>query len=315
MSQEKKTITQIKTYWDEWISEWFKRCVLDKPKSVDQNIKGWNIPISTLGNKENAFKYLPEPYWGNIDTPHLKGVFLNINPGGGNDFQIYAPEDVSNTAEGDIDSLKEKFAKEETYKFSKLVRELSENNAYVTTKWMLNKRVKWLNDMDGLKKGQNGYRTKIADYLFFDLVPWHTPQKQDISDYCLTHAEQIYKHVLLPISFLAETVEGNLKNKIIVRGSTILDLFNKDEFKEFLDEKSVSNWLVLNNNKPLQKLSSLLTIFKLKESETFFYVFSGGASMQLPNPDYMTLALGKLEQTSVKELIEKQPHARNIQAL
>ena len=310
MSQEKKPIEQIKMYWDNWITEWFKSCVLNKPNSGDQ-IQEWNIPISSLGNKENAYKYFPEPYWGNIDTLNLKGVFLNINPGGGNDLQIYDPDDLSNTNENNIHELKDKFASQETYKYSEFVRQLSENNEYVTTKWMFNKRVKWLNDMDGLKKGQEGFSTKIADYLFFDLVPWHTPQKTDISDYCLNHAKKIYEHVLQPISSLAETVEGDLKNKIIVRGSTILDLFNKDEFKNYIDEKSISKWIILDTNKPLEKFSSLLTIFKLNNSNSQFYVFSGGASMFLPNPDYLALGVDRIESMYVKEIIKKQPTANS----
>jgi hypothetical protein len=304
MSQEKKPIEQIKMYWDTWITEWFKSCVVNKPNSGDQ-IQEWNIPISSLGNKENAYKYFPEPYWGNIDTPCLKGVFLNINPGGGNDLQIYDPDDLRNTNESYIDNLKGEFASDETYKYSKLVGALSENIAYITTKWMFNKRVKWLNDMDGLKKGAEGFRTNIADYLFFDLVPWHTPQKTDISDYCLTHAEQIYEHVLQPISRLAETVQGKYKDKIIVRGSTILDLFNKEEFKAYIDEQSISKWIILDSNKPLEKFSSLLTIFKLINSTSEFYVFSGGASMFLPNPEYSTLAIGRIESTTVKDIIQK----------
>jgi hypothetical protein len=307
MSQEIQPIEKIKKYWNEWITEWFKSCVLAKPNSSDQ-IQGWNIPISSLGNNENAYRYFPEPYWGNIDTPNLKGIFLNINPGGGNDFQIYAPNNLSSTNESDIDDLKVKFASEETYKYSELVRELSENNAYVTTKWMLNKRVKWLNDIDRVKKGKDGFRTKIADYLFFDLVPWHTPQKSGISDYCLTHADLIYEHVLKPISSLAETVEGDLKDKIIVRGSTILDLFNKNEFKGYIDEQSISKWIILDSNKPLEKFSSLLTIFKLNGSNSKFYVFSGGASMFLPNPEYTTLAVGKIESTTVQKIIKTTNH-------
>jgi hypothetical protein len=303
MSHETRSIEQIKKYWDEWITEWFKSCVLSKPNSGDQ-IGEWTIPMSTLGNKENAYKYFPEPYWGNINTPNLNGIFLNINPGGGNDLQIYDPNDI-NTAESDIDALKERFSREETFKYSAFVKELSENNEYVTTKWMLNKRVKWLNDMEGLKKGSDGFKAKITDYLFFDLVPWHTPQKTDISDYCLTHAEQIYRHVLQPISSLAETVKGNLKNKIIVRGSTILDLFNKNEFKDYIDEQSISKWIILDSNKPLEKFSSLLTIFKLKDSNSKFYVFSGGASMFLPNPEYRTLEVGGIESTTVKGIINR----------
>jgi len=311
MSQENPPIKQIKEYWDSWITDWFTRCVLAKPNSGDK-IKNWNIPISTLGNKENAYKYFPEPYWGNIDTPNLKGVFLNINPGGGNDLQIYDPDDLNNTNESGIDKLKGEFANDETYKYSKLVRELSENIGYITTKWMFNKRVKWLNDMDGLKKGAEGYRTNIADYLFFDLVPWHTPQKTDISDFCLTHAKQIYEHVLKPISRLAETVEGNFKDKIIVRGSTILDLFNKEKFKTYIDEKSISKWIILDSSKPLEKFSSLLTIFKLQDSKSEFYVFSGGASMFLPNPEYSTLAVGRIGSTTVKDIIQKQPTANSV---
>lgn len=311
MSQEKQTIEKIKKYWDSWITDWFNKCILAEPNSGD-TIQGWNIPMSTLGNKENAYKYFPEPYWGNIDTPNLKGVFLNINPGGGNDLQIYDRDDLNNTNESDIDKLKGEFASDETYKYSKLVGKLSENSAYITTKWMFNKRVKWLNNMDGLKKSAEGFRTNIADYLFFDLVPWHTPQKTDISDYCLTHAAQIYEHVLQPISRLAETVEGNLKDKIIVRGSTILDLFNEEKFKAYIDEQSISKWIILDSNKPLEKFSSLLTIFKLKNSNSEFYVFSGGASMFLPNPEYSTLAIGRIESTTVKDIIQKQPTANSV---
>lgn len=307
---EENIKNKIKKYWNDWITDWYTQCVINKP-TIDKKIKDeWTIPTNTLGNKENAYKYFPEPYWGNIDSEVVNGIFLNINPGGGNENQVYDTENISNPTDIDgssaIYNLKEEFSTKKDFRYSDLVSKLSEQNSYETTKWMLNKRVKWLNDLDGLNKGEENFRSKIENYLFFDLVPWHTPSKQDITDYCINHVEQIFKHVLTPIAELAQNVNNSaLKEKIIVRGSIILDLLNKDAFKQYIKTDSIKTYVVLDNNEPLNKFSSFLTCFQLKSSKSTFYVFSGGSSMMLPNPFYKIIGVTQqVESKTLKELFQ-----------
>ena len=300
----KEQLDKIKSYWDEWITQWYIEFININVDKIDHSKKikdKWTVPTSHLGNVTNdssgrkvyypAYKYFPEPYWGNIIGPSkLECVFLNINPGGGGENQLYGVEEID--IESEIQCIKEKFTNNKDFKYSNIVEEFSREMKYETTKWMLNKRIKWLNDIDGQK------RISLENNLFFDLVPWHTPSKQDIQDYCISHSKQIFDQVLSPISSLGEHIEGRFKNKIIVRGSTILDLFNTKEFSEFIDRESIQQFVVVDKNIPLFKLSSLMTMFKLKDLPSTFYVFSGGASMMLPNPDYFVYDIKKSNEIS-----------------
>jgi hypothetical protein len=57
---EEKVNYKIKIYWNDWITDWYTKCVLNKP-GIDSKIKDeWTIPTNTLGNKENAYKYFPD---------------------------------------------------------------------------------------------------------------------------------------------------------------------------------------------------------------------------------------------------------------
>jgi len=277
---------KIRLFWDDWISEWYLHCIQGGLKSGISHIgKHWKIPVTTLGNVEHAYKYLPEPYWGDITTGELKGIFLNINPGEGGKNQLFHANEPD--LKNDTQELKRKFKWDGNYKYSDVVRDYSKQNQYGTTQWLINKRIKWLNDIDG------GHRDSLENYLFFDLVPWHTPSKKGITEYCVSHAQQIIDDVLKPVSELAQFVNGALNGKIIIRGGVIHDLLNKKEFVRVVDKRSIRRFVILDHHYPFQKMSSLLVTFKLKSYDSSFYVFSGGASMILPNPEYDVYEIGK----------------------
>jgi hypothetical protein len=301
---------KIKTYWDAWITEWYKKCVLEEQldRELEEKLGNvdnqWKIPQGSLGNVttdiygqkhyEPAYKYLPEPYWGNINAVNpLQCIFLNINPGAGGGSQLFGSDvEIQEMSEFIRDNRK-KF-EQPNFEYSKLTEEYWNQPHHKTTEWMMNKRVKWLVNMDNAEGDNDQKINKWRNSLFFDLVPWHTPSKVDITQYCRENAEAIINHVLKPISRLGAEVNGRFENKIIVRGSTILEILNIDKFKDVINVASIKNYVILDGvgEKPLRKLSSLLTEFKLMHCPSTFYVFSGGASMMLPNPEYKVYSVG-----------------------
>ena len=289
------TLHEIKAYWDVWHREWLKMCILTESQ-IDQKkkIEGWKIPLGNLGNKENSCKYFPEPYWGNINAlanmqSNLHGVFLNINPGQGGDEQLFKEnfksKDEVNEVISELLNKKLEYINNERFFYSQIVSALSENTNYNTTKWMIEKRISWV------KKIQEDNKIDLGNYLFFDLVPWHTPSKSDILDYTLENAEIIMERVLKQVSKLASEIQiGPLKNKVIVRGSLIIDVINNADMLQ-KEIENIKNYVVIDNTKHLNKISSLITTFNLRNHVAKFFVFSGGASMLLPNPEYMVFGI------------------------
>lgn len=311
----KNKLESIQKYWDEWINDWYLNFIKEN-KGNSKILEKWDVPTEHLGNfvKDSsgnntpypAYKFLPEPYWGDITTDRIECIFLNINPGGGGENQLYGEEDIF--IESEIQTMKEKFQNKVDYKYSDLIKDFSSDLKYDTTKWMLNKRITWLNNID---QGKNK-RKSIENNLFFDLVPWHTPSKHDIQLYCTKHYNAILEHVLKPISHLGEDIKGIFEKKIIVRGSTILELFNQDDFSKIVED--IKQYVIVDNNRPLFKFSSLLTTFKLEDLPSTFYVFSGGASMILPNPDYLVYNIGDVTTKciSLREFLTPQPTANSV---
>jgi hypothetical protein len=275
-------LEEFRRYWDEWHSVW-KETMLDGNITEDTKINGWPLPKVKDKDKKNTYWNFPEPYWGG-HSKELFGLFLSINPGkpqlhhliskAAIDQNIYFPDNGV---------------------YSSIIRNISKEEKNKTIKWM-KKRIVWLQQIVEEKKSEINLET----VLLTDLVPWHTENKRMITTYLKEPEvrENLIKNVLVHIIEISKTVIGPMNNKIIVRGTSLLDLENDQGlFSTILTESQlkIDNhelFVVLDEKEQtFSKFMSLLTTFSI--SETTFYIFSGGSSMNLPDPGYMVYPVKK----------------------
>lgn len=276
-------IEKYKEYWNCWHKTWYDS--LKTPENNDK-ICGWEIPKKNLGNEASANLYFPEPYWGNIDSKELHALFLNINPGQGNQDQLCC----------DVDSDLFKEYKKNNDSYSETVKELSKKSEYPTTKWMIKNRINWLNNL------LDSSNSSLSDTLISDLIPWHSRAKQNIIQYTNENSEFIINQVITPITEIANKIEGSLKNIVIVRSSLFLDILKMNTKLSNKVKRPVQDFVILDSNNEYKKLNSLLSLIEI--DNTKFLVFSGGANMQLPNLDYYVFPIGKnSKEIKLKEFI------------
>jgi len=273
MSESKNKLI---AFWNAWHKEWYDNLIINNKISFPKKINGWEVPEIKGGNANPMWHYFPEPYWGTLDMDEIRGLFLNINPGEGDKNQ-----DFKNNSE----SLVKATYENASHDYCHTVSMLSNIRNNPTTNWMYKNRINWL------QKLYKNNKIDISGYVFFDLVPWHSKSKSDIMKYALKNSDSIIEDVIKPISILAkEVVTPELRNKIIVRGSTFLDILNcNQDFHSHIT--SIEECVVLDRTLKCSKLSSLLSIIKMYDTD--FYVFSGGASMHLPNLDYDVIPIGR----------------------
>ena len=125
---------QFIKYWDEFHKEWYDD-ISTNGKPIKSDYKGWSIPSGKGGNKEEIWRYFPEPYWGD-PTKELDGIFLNINPGGGSDTH----QDILNQSKSDLYPEYINNGKE----YSKTMVAMNKKTGYSTTEWLFSKRRKRL---------------------------------------------------------------------------------------------------------------------------------------------------------------------------
>ncbi|MEI7597350.1 MAG: hypothetical protein WCK02_16495 [Bacteroidota bacterium] len=278
-------------YWDDWHSEWFTKIKSNNPK----DIKGWNVPYEKGGNENQICKYFPEPFWGCI-TNDTKAVFLNINPGGGGIEQDIT--EIGNVTSQLYDTFT--LSKE---KYSETIKVLSdkENRYYPTTKWMQEKRVNWLNKILGNSS------LIVSDIFCADLIPWHTKTKSDIQNYIQDNKniKQIIEQVINPLANIAQSIDGVMKGKVIVRSGMLLDILNSESGKE-IKSNNVEEFVVIDKvKKSFSKFNSYLTVLEIEGTK--FFVFSGGSSMALPNSTYFVLPINNKNDKvlTLKEFLTK----------
>ena len=277
-------LNKYKNYWNEWHSKWHHSLT----DITIKDICGWTIPKDNGGNKCPIREYFPEPYWGNISNAQLKCVFLNINPGEGGDDQ--------NIRSNSISKLKDIFNSTNKV-YSDTVLKLCEDRYYKTTKWMYEKRIFWL---------QNLFADKTIDVsqtLLGDLIPWHTKSKGDIAKYIHNdkNSDLITKNVILPLAKISNQIDGALQNIVIVRSSLFLDILNSNSAIQSLITNH-KEYVVIDRTDKFPKLNSFLSIIEIEN--TNFLIFSGGASMLLPDLNYDVVPIGQVTQsTKLKQFI------------
>jgi hypothetical protein len=222
-------------YWDNWHKEWSTVLLKSLPS---MKINEWDIPIGNLGNPSETKEFFPEPYWGNPDVSRLDAVFLNINPGLGGDDQNITISPVKNPILKYLEC---------NNSYSETIKQLILDNNYPTTKWIISKRVNWLNshllpevfNIDSLN-------TTIENVIAGDLIPWHTKNASAICKYSLKHAEYIKKYVLEPLSKVCK--KAVIGNVIFAKGKIIADVLDLLKIKRLVTYQSIKNkskkWIV-----------------------------------------------------------------------
>jgi hypothetical protein len=285
----KSPISEYQDYWDKWHKQWFDKCSPNQP--LLDSINEWITPTDRGGNDNPIWHYFPEPYWGNPNSEKLFGIFLNINPGGGGASQdiLLRDQDESNPFN---------LYKNNNYSYSKTILKLSNITDYKTTEWIQKWRVNWLREVLDNKL------ITVSNIFCAELIPWHTKKKSDIYDYAIKTGipELINNSVIIPLSKVSNSnsIINEMKGKVIVRSSLILDILNSIHsiMPNSIEIRNIENYAIVDNlpnksnkQKLLSKFNSYLTIFKIEE--TSFYVFSGGSNSALPNPNFKVLPIGQ----------------------
>jgi hypothetical protein len=322
-------------FWDNWHFEWFSFINNDEKRQLNRSLTD-NISSNSRGKKINesleehisltmvqniplirekfnldsteiySAEIIPEPYWGAIDVnKNLHAIFMNINPflGNGASSKLFY----------------------EVYKsgYKSYTNHLKENQTITnpTTRWLKQKRGLWFYnlhnvDIPKLKGNKTDYeKLNIDQILSCDIVPWHTPKKNDLSRYLKQPkvidfiAEYQIDHIA-ELALFAIRKDSYLFNKVIVRSSVFIDYINSYKLiRDKFDEK-IEYYVIQNNQNIAKKFSSYLTIVTHKIHRTRFYIFSDGVSMELPDVNYLVHKLNqdKWEKCTLRDFIKNDIH-------
>lgn len=304
-------IVQFTTYWDKWHSEWLD--LMKNNTTTKVSILNWPIPDYTnkkgKSKKNNVVNFFPEPYLHTGDAKKIKHIFLNINPGGAGPEQDYHKKDLTNST---LFNLREKFDYSNTIKEFLKTNKLDNGEKNNTAEWY-SKRVKWTREIYGDSITKD-------NVLCADLAPWHTRKESDIIDYITDNSNIILETVIQPLLNIALQINPD-NPKIIVRGVAFFNLINawlknvkKNTIKNqaynqlFIKNKTkIEQYIIMDENineeeKFFDKFNSYLAIYEYKKVK--FFIFSGGANMDLPNGEYMVRPMYKTKVESPKCLKE-----------
>lgn len=343
---EMKAIELYIKYWENWHKQWFHQL----QHSGIRKIGNWKLPCDSkgrfyTGNQDNCIhKYFPEPYLhkGKGKKENAKYIFLNINPGGGGDLQDFDKKDNSELYI---------FYKDANQSYEDTINKLLTTDKISgkinkTAEWY-NKRVKWTESIFSADKVEEG------SVLCADLIPWHSKKESDVIDYISQNYKDIFKRVLEPLIEIA--IETDCDNpKIFIRGVAFFNLINTwlsdtterlnkaveklkesqkgvkkisewetklEDFKDLRkkEKESIEQYIVMDTkDKFFDKFNSYLAKYKftLNNKSVNFYIFSGGANMDLPNAEYSVLPIlntKKIKPLTLREFINDSSH-NNVQA-
>lgn len=333
----KNILKEFVEFWNEWHSEWYRLVSNDSIRElnkqltdeISKNKKGKKIidilekdilhtTVNGLPLIREKFKIdhvelhsaevIPEPYWGKIDVnKNLSSIFININPflGAGASNKLY-----QNVFKGG-------------YQIYSQHLNSNSNIENQTTLWLKQKRGVWLYNLQNkpipkIKEKTDYENLDIDQLLSCDIVPWHTPKKNDLSRYLKQKSviNFISLHQIDRIAELAkEKIEdkSHLHNKVIVRSSVFIDYINTHEsIRSKFDEK-IEYFVIQSTHNIAKKFSSYLTIVTHKIHRTRFYIFSDGVSMELPDLNYMVHMLDnkKWDKCTLRDFIKNDKHSPN----
>ena len=262
---------QFIEYWDDFHKEWYND-IIKNGKPTKTNYKGWTILTGYGENKHKIWRYFPEPYWGD-PTKQLDGIFLNINPGGGeDDFQ-----DIFNQKKS---VLYKEYINNLYYGKTMSAMQQSKYNNYITNeKFFINKRRNWLAPIIGKQ-------SEKTNVLMTELVPWHTKKASGLGNFINNNLTKILNDVIVPLDRIAQNIEGAMKGKIIVRGQDLVKIINTDiKNNNILKAKQIDQFIIYNSETKKLNLNYLLTVFNIVNTK--FMIFTGGGGMALPKNTHL----------------------------
>ena len=178
-------------------------------------------------NAIETFEYVPEPYWGwtpKLETD-LEFVVVNYNPASGGEHQHRNSKNIC--------SIKKysEYVKEQIIDYVNCKNDstLPRPSQYETTNWHFNNRAKKVEELNSKKVSNDN--SSIKNYLGIDLVPWHTKNVDSLNGYLDSNFDSIQKWSLNFAIEASKTINGNFKNKVIVR--TNMQKFKKLFKNEF----------------------------------------------------------------------------------
>jgi hypothetical protein len=333
----KNILEEFVEFWNEWHSEWYKLVSnetlreLNKKLTdeISKNKKGKKI-IDILNeeidhtmvkglplirekfNDIHSAEVIPEPYWGKIDVnKNLSSIFININP--------FLGHDASNKLYNNV-------FKGGYHPYSNHVS-INSNVDNLTTLWLKQKRGVWLYNLQNktipkIKNKTDYNNLNIDQLLSCDIVPWHTPKKNDLSRYLKQESviEFISEHQIDRIAHLAKEkidINSPLHNKVIVRSSVFIDYINTHELIRNKFDENIEYFVIQSTHNIAKKFSSYLTIVTHKIHQTRFYIFSDGVSMELPDLNYMVHKLDRKKSSvcTLRDFIQNDKDSpNNVQA-
>ncbi len=283
VSEVKITKQHFREYWDEWHKKWYSEFTTEK---VNEPIKiiDWSVPKTKkgkviLGGGSVSMKtqlYFPEPYYcRNIDKD-IHAIFLSINPGSGGEEQLVEKKKHTKLYKA---YLKNKKSYNLTLEY--LLGHLGEKSTGLQ-KFFCH-REEFARD---LLVGENN--DQEINILNADLVPWHTANQSDIASYIDREALNVKEFILKPIMNIAQNMPSALKNKILVRGVSFRNLF--DKLFDASEIKDIQYYAIAESEKAESKTTSVilkpyskfLTIVILR-NEVQFFIFTGGQGMNFPS--------------------------------
>jgi hypothetical protein len=242
--------------WKEWKKGGFVEPFPWKlwPKPNDEQLNNeWR-----WGNCLHSSHILPEPYWGNAKNP--QAIFININPG-----------KVSETIGSQADFNQ----------FDLTYNQIASNNALGLTQtndWHL-KRFQWAQSIDN--------QITADKCLSVELIPWHSEKAADVTRYILQNSDSVINNLRIFANILP--TKGPFINTFIVRAAVFMNLLENNDFGKYFNLKTLRHFTLCRGNLPIPT-SFMSEVFLNKEhGGSRFIVFYGGASNQMPPPNYSLL--------------------------
>jgi len=213
------------------------------------------------GNCLHSSHILPEPYWGNATNP--QAIFININPG-----KVSEPV-----------GLQANFNQ-----FGLTYNAIASNNELGLTQtndWHL-KRFKWAKSIANQIEADN--------CLSVELIPWHSAKAADVTDYILNNSASVIDNLRIFANILPD--KGPFRNTFIVRAAVFMNLLETRVFGNYFNRETLRHFTLCRGNLPIPT-SFMSEVFLHKEhGGSRFIVFYGGASNQMPPPNYSLLETG-----------------------
>ncbi|HLP73293.1 MAG TPA: hypothetical protein VK155_10350 [Bacteroidales bacterium] len=202
------------------------------------------------------YRYFPEPIIGDPDKSVFKAVFINLNPGAGDE-----SKDVFNESASVLEAYRNN-----GYKYFDTIRAMIKQNQTFFNEKCHSVPLKYIkSEIDNLGKSHElppfsytyawWYRNKLSwliknnlcekveldEIIGLELTPWHSETFSEMKN--TVTPESIFKYVILPAFEFSKKIkndhfrQGN-KSIVIAKGSPLKELLVEDKVKELIEENN-----------------------------------------------------------------------------